>query len=52
MERRSGGYLGIRPCGHYFSETKGTIFFNLVTPNNEVLRTLMMSANRRFLNDS
>ncbi|VUT26253.1 MAG: hypothetical protein MOIL_01473 [Candidatus Methanolliviera sp. GoM_oil] len=37
-----------KTCGHCFSETRGTIFFNLVTPKEEVLRTLAMSANRRF----
>jgi transposase-like protein len=31
-----------KTCGHCFSETRGTIFFNLVTPKEEVLRTLAM----------
>ncbi len=29
-------------CGHCFSETRGTVFFCLNTPREEVLRTLAM----------
>jgi transposase-like protein len=34
--------LKCKTCGHCFSENRGTIFFNLVTPREEVLRTLAM----------
>jgi transposase-like protein len=34
--------LKCRTCGHCFSETRGTIFFGLRTPVDEVLRTLAM----------
>jgi len=32
--------LKCRTCGHCFSETRGTPFFGLTTPWNEVVRTL------------
>jgi len=36
-------------CGHCFSETRGTIFFNLVTPKEEVIRTLAMIPEKRSI---
>ncbi len=32
--------LKCRTCGHCFSETRGTIFYGLNTPDDEVLRVL------------
>ncbi|MFV9631353.1 MAG: hypothetical protein ACNYWM_09830 [Methanosarcinales archaeon] len=29
-------------CTHCFSETRGTIFFGLETPDDEILRTLAL----------
>jgi len=34
--------LKCKTCGHCFSETRDTIFFGLMTPREEVLRTLAM----------
>ena len=34
--------LKCRTCKDYFSETRGTVFFGLDTPREEVLRTLAM----------
>lgn len=34
--------LKCKKCGHCFSETRGTPFFGLITPWDEVLRTLAM----------
>ena len=34
--------LRCKTCGHCFSETRGTLFFGLSTPWDEVLRTLAM----------
>jgi len=34
--------LKCKTCGHCFSETRGTIFFGLMTPKEEVLRILAM----------
>ena len=34
--------LRCKTCGHCFSETRGTLFFGLITPWEEVLRTLAM----------
>jgi len=38
--------LRCKTCGHCFSESRGTIFFNLATPNKEILRTLAMIAEK------
>lgn len=34
--------LRCNTCTHYFSETRGTIFFRLETPDDEILRTLAL----------
>jgi hypothetical protein len=34
--------LKCKTCNHRFSETRGTVFFGLDTPEEEVLRTLAM----------
>jgi hypothetical protein len=34
--------LRCNTCTHYFSETRGTIFFGLETPDDEILRTLAL----------
>jgi hypothetical protein len=34
--------LRCNTCTHCFSETRGTIFFGLKTPDDEILRTLAM----------
>ncbi|MDY6932550.1 MAG: hypothetical protein SVJ22_11635 [Halobacteriota archaeon] len=34
--------LKCKTCGHCFSETRGTLFFGLETPQEEILRTLSM----------
>lgn len=34
--------LKCKTCNHCFSETRGTVFFGLDTPQEEVLRTLAM----------
>ena len=40
--KKDQSLLRCKTCGHCFSETRGTIFFNLATPKEEVLRTLAM----------
>jgi len=40
MEKNNTALLKCRTCGHCFSETRGTPFFGLTTPWNEVVRTL------------
>ncbi len=35
--------LRCNTCTHCFSETRGTIFFGLETPDDEILRTLALA---------